>query len=300
MAASLSAPKGPTEQEIVVEATQSALLSAIDIDAVECHASGAYLADAVEISSMLRSHRSLQQNEPITMMAHKTVCGNMVWPAGLAAFVKVLGNQRRNIMNPLCHISVINPHIEMEESSALVPTEAMSFRTSMGSYVGTMSRGFGGTNVYAISLGAPRDEGAAPKLEVHENMLSFWPGGGGALESGSIPSTGYWIAGSFNDWQPQAMTGTGSGSYKFTVSLPDGGVAEFQIWLDGDSSRSLFPEWPQAPSSTRVLGPSPSQHVGGYSWLICGEDMQPGVAGDKYCVVLQVAGKWQSVSWVKV
>jgi len=298
--ASLHAPRGPSEQEIVLEVAQNAMISTLDVDAVECHGAGAYLADAIEINSMMRAHRSEEHNEPLGTMSEKTNQGNSVWTAGLTAFLKVLWNAQRDVMNPLVHMHSVNPHIEvMDGGAALLSTEAVRFRSQIGSYTGTMSRGFGGTNVYVISRGAPPEEYVEEELPSYENMLSYWPGGGGVLDLDSLPSEGYHIAGSFNDWKGESMDKDSSGAFTHTVTLTDDGLAEFQIWLDGDFHRVLHPGWPQALSDAPVFGPTYGEQASGYNWVILTDDSQPGKPGDQYQVSLHISGRWRSVSWTK-
>jgi len=269
----------------------------LDVDAVECHGCGAYLPDAVEIATMMRSHRDEDRDNPLGTTGVKTSCGNMVWTAGLHAFIQVLLNQRAAIMNPLCHLRIVNPHIELEDdSSALLSTEALTYPHEVGSYNGTMSRGLGGTNVYAISWGAPAQE-ASLTPPVHEEVLSYWPGGGGMLDSNSIPEKGYYIAGSFNDWSPALMERVKSGTYGYYLTLGDEGIAKFQIWLDGNPERTLHPNYPQAQPSSLVQGPASSEEATGLVWLICGQNFQFGNPGDQYHVILQVTGVWRTVHW---
>jgi hypothetical protein len=311
MGASLAAPKGPSEQEIVVDAAQNALISTLDIDAVECHGAGAYLADAIEISSLMRAHRTEENNEPLALMATKSNAGNMVWTAGLTAFLKNLWNAQRSVMNPVCHLHTINPHVDiMEESPALVLTEAASYRSQMGSYTGIMSKGFGGTNVYAITRGAPPQE--AEESQNHENMLGYWPGGGGSLVSTCLPAKDYQIAGAFNSWTPEPMTEIqperdGDRSFAFVLQLPkeetSEDIPEFQIWLDGDSERVLHPEWQQAYSGAGVAGPHSQAQAYGFTWSVCPwklHSAEDGNESDKYRIVLRVVGMWRSVTWSKI
>jgi len=66
---------------------------------------------------------------------------------------------------------------------------------------------------------------------------------------------GYYIAGSWNMYKPQAMKKDGEGSYYFMMTMGENCFEKFQIWLDGDSSRPLYPDLMRGGQGSKVLGP---------------------------------------------
>lgn len=52
-----SAPNGPAEQAVLIEACRKSGIMALDVDVVECHGSGRFIADAVEVASCGRALR---------------------------------------------------------------------------------------------------------------------------------------------------------------------------------------------------------------------------------------------------
>ncbi|CAE7287457.1 ppsA, partial [Symbiodinium sp. CCMP2592] len=139
-------------------------------------------------------------------------------------------------------------------------------------FMTSFSRGFGGTNVSVVSYAAkarfalflplPGDQGLAakgPRIEVEQSCdtshlpdsaapmpladgLVFWPGGGGKVDGDSMPKQHFAIAGTFSEWEPQPMKKESEGVFSCSVTLGENRWEQFQIWLDGDPLRCLYPE----------------------------------------------------------
>lgn len=182
---------------------------------------------------------------------------------------------------------------------------------------------------------------AADKKKVNHDRLageglpfSFWPGGGGMLERGEKPASGYHIVGSWQCWEdPTEMQQVEEGIYEHTITLGVNRYEAFQILLDADEDRILHPAMPGASSGCAVTGPHDHMACNGLTWMIDGRviqygyqrlsDSQPeegtgtlaienevdyvpvstrdtGNPGDQYKVTLAIAGKYRAVSWKKV
>merc|ERR1712032_762711 len=75
----------------------------------------------------------------------------------------------------------------------------------------------------------------------------------------------------------------------------------FQILLDEDPYKTLFPWWPNSASGVPVYGPNEVNY--GLCWTIDArvrDGRDKGSPGDRYLVKLMIAGKWRSVVWEKV
>lgn len=301
--ASLNAPKGPAEQELVLEALAKAHLYASDIDCVECHGAGAYLADAIEVGSMSRALRAggghwNTKEDPLSLLASKTGFGQMMHGAGLVSFIKGLVNARVAVMNPTLHMHLLNAHIDDEETPALINGETLNAKRTYGYFMGTMSRGFGGTNVFVVSHGVRNDVAAFNRSQekklLAEDRLLYWPGGGGEIPKDQVPQIGYYLMGSHNDWQNEQMQQWSADLFICPVKLDDDGVASFQITLDEDYARVLHPPLPSAAKDSPVVGPTPGELCHDYSWEI------RGVAQAAYTVRLEICGAWRKVTWIPV
>mmetsp|Transcript_72973 Transcript_72973/g.171033 ORF Transcript_72973/g.171033 Transcript_72973/m.171033 type:complete len:756 (+) Transcript_72973:37-2304(+) len=150
-AASMHAPHGPSEQENVAQALQTAMLDALNIDAVECNGQGALLRDAVEVDSLLRVLRGEEIQAPLSMTAVKSRMGYATEAAGIASLHRLMLSAVWGVMAPNNHLQQLNPHLEFENKSGLL-TEPLE--TPMRStYMGVSAHGFGGTQVHVISYG---------------------------------------------------------------------------------------------------------------------------------------------------
>jgi len=313
--ATFNAPCGPAEQEVISTCLRAAGLSGFDIDSSEMYGAGTFLADAIEVSSAVRILRLAEDfKEPINLTAVKTMNGNMSWAAGAAAFVRAIVCNSWGAMAPNLHLHQLNPHID-EDTPTCFGTELNEFQLT-SSHVGAMARGFGGINAYAVAFGHMDDQKVkpwnfAPKEQTRER-LTFWPGGGGELDAEATPRRGFHIAGTFTQWEPESMEMESTGVYAYDVTLSHNRWEQFQIWLDGDPLKCLYPEEHKAGKLTSVEGPSPIS--GGNAWHIEGRTTQDaltagaaevgtvdrGWIGAKYSVRLHVAGKYRMVDWERV
>lgn len=317
--AALAAPHGPAEQEAIAEALRNASISPCDVDGIEGHMAGTLLADAVEVGSLVRALRSEDMDEPLPITGMKSSVGNQVEVGALAAFVRSLYSLQWGNMTPNLHLRQVNPHMDAFDTPCALVTECLEYRMT-SAFVGVMSRGFGGSNVFLLGWGQvdegklPTEPSAPPKDSIY-----FWPGGGGELDKDQQPQMSYKLAGSWNAWAtPLTMEAEDDGLFGRTVTLGENRWEQFQIWLDGDAARALHPGQPKASKDTPAFGPA--DDALGCNWIIDGRgalgdaelargsslstiaacSLDDGLPGDQYRVRLRVAGKWRSVTWEKL
>jgi len=121
----------------------------------------------------------------------------------------------------------------------------------------------------------------------------------------------------------------GEGVYGYTMTLGENMYARFQILLDGDFAKTLFPEEPHTGKSAPVKGPQDAMRSS--SWMIDARRSLPAFAaeehtldggiagprgfqrirdvtaaddfadpGSQYRIRYRVAGKWHTVDWEKL
>ncbi|CAE7379635.1 ppsA, partial [Symbiodinium pilosum] len=142
----------------------------------------------------------------------------------------------------------------------------------------------------------------------------------GKVDGEAMPKKHFAIAGTFSEWEPLPMKKETEGLFTCSVTLGENRWEQFQIWLDGDSTKCLYPEQHKAPSKSAVFGPDFDS--GGNCWLLDGRPqaelrLRPkgpagsapgaveeatgrGLAGSSWKVRLSINGKWRLVDWERL
>lgn len=318
-AASLTAPSGPAQQEAVIEALHHAEIDCLDLDAVECHGATGLLADAVEASSLAKILRGGQHGdeECLLLSTVRSNTGAHMEACGIASLIKVLYSQLQSTHVFGLHLNLLNPHIQFGDGAVQITDSCVPFRQK-SSFNGVHSLGIGGANCHLITWSEPvvergrrRPQRSKEALaERKEKAISFWPAGGGLLEADARPRQGYYIVGSWSQWEkPEEMFNNRDGTYSSRITLGMSSYESFEIWMDANPCLKLHPEQPFGSSGSRVHGPSKQSRR--RVWTIDGrpsasEDGElaapsrdAGRPGDCFSVTLHVAGKWRMVSWEK-
>merc|ERR1719401_2717301 len=159
-------------------------------------------------------------------------------------------------MTPNLHLRQCNPHMDVFEQPLNVVTDCSPF-AFRSVYQGAFAKGIGGTQVYVLLWGQASELAMPLPPVLEREAITYWPGGGGELDGDLLPTRadGYYIAGSWNKYQAQAMKKDGEGSYYFMMTMGENRFEKFQIWLDGDSSRPLYPDLLRGGQGSKVLGP---------------------------------------------
>lgn len=335
--ASLTAASGQSHQEVVVDAIRDAQIAPQDVDAVEANSPARFMDDAIEVLAHLRAHRAVGDLEPLTIAPMRSNCGYSVEASGLGAFVRALISGDRGSIVPQPHLNQLNPYVSEHDGTHLtLLTEIVEFER-LSSYTGTLSRGFGGTNVYALCFGQVDEIRQPDSAEPRDAVFTHWPGGGG----NQMKAKSYHLRGSFNKWdESEPMTPEPDGSYSFVMTIGEAGFEEFQILHNDRPEHVLHPDWYFSGKDTAAAGPDPCDgEDGGLNWCIeaRGERLEgwfkradmikeseildwstdehgneivkqefweatpdSGNPGDKYKILLLLNGKWRSVTWYKL
>lgn len=334
--AGMSAPNGPAEQAVLIEACRKSGIMALDVDVVECHGSGRFIADAVEAASCGRALRdgadADQDAEMLQLCSMKSNIGNCIETSGIASLIKTLHSIRWGIVCANNHLNQLNPHLDLSSCPLLMCTEPTEQKLS-AVFMGVSAWGFGGTNVHMHCYGGVDEEIRLPPEPTPQELrprLSYWPSGGGDLGSMSRPRRGFFIIGSWSSWtEPEAMEDEGDGCYGYTLVLGDERWEQFQLLIDNNYAKVLHPRRFKAPKGTEVYGPTRTEEVMQEStWLVDGrpftaqirpiadsqgssalaerpspmeyKNEDEGMPGQRYRIRLHIAGKWRTVTWAKL
>lgn len=145
--ASMTAPHGPSQQEVIKNSMREGGLSPNMITIAECHGTGTALGDPIEVGALrgvMRSDRDI----PILKTSAKTNIGHLEAAAGVAGLIKCIMMLNYCTGSPNCHLLVLNPHLDVSGYPVYFQTETMDFGHNSG-LTGVSSFGFGGTNARA-------------------------------------------------------------------------------------------------------------------------------------------------------
>jgi len=329
--AKMHSPDAAALQEVMFEAVRQAEISPLDVDAVETAVDAYVLHDALEASATAKAMRpegmpGIDETCPLAMASTKTSIGNQIEACGLSVILKVLLGSALGTMVPSLHLRILNPHLDLDccDRPASIGTESLEYRLS-SSYTGITNSSVAGTNCHCIVWGQMADEKRTimPEIAFKRDKILFWPEGGGHLEDGKVARRGYFIIGTFNGWQPEALETESPGVFASTFTLSENRWERFQIVLDQDVKKVLYPSLDRISEATTgapVAGPL--DVFRNSSWLI---DTRPyltfeaspeddsrdalvpyagnvsrqdfGQPGDRFRVRLSVKGKWRMVEW---
>ena len=172
----LTAPHGPSQQEVIRQALENAGVAPAQIGYVEAHGTGTALGDPIEVQSLwevLKEGRST--SNPCAIGSVKTNIGHLEAAAGIAGVIKTALCLSHRKFTPHLHLNRINPHIPLERMGLTIPTSLQPWSANSGRFAGVSSFGFGGTNAHLIlgeSAGAPPESAANVERPIHILSLS--------------------------------------------------------------------------------------------------------------------------------
>lgn len=322
--ASVTAPDAVGWQEVIAESIHNADISPLDCDAVESFTNGRILEDALEASATAKAYRppgmlGLEETPPISIHSIATSHQFAVEAHGCVQIIRALMVSSWGAMNPNLHLRVLSPYMDLDvcDHNAVIPQEAWEFRLS-SNYTGVMNYSYCGSNSHVICYGQVTDEKctALPSPTFKREAIVFWPEGGGSLAPDSAPKKSYSITGSFNKWSPEPMESEGPGVYAYTMTMGENKFERFQINLDGDARKVLYPTVPRSDKGLPLEGPAevlrrdcwyvdarsafyvPTEE--GDLELVATENLDGAEPGEQFRVRLRIAGKWRTVDWEKL
>jgi acyl-CoA synthetase (AMP-forming)/AMP-acid ligase II/3-oxoacyl-(acyl-carrier-protein) synthase/acyl carrier protein len=158
----LTAPNGRAQEEVISRALTAAQVNPSEVSFVETHGTGTHLGDPIEANAILRVlGRGRSPDRPCFLGSVKTNIGHLEAAAGIAALIKTILALQHRIIPPNLNFETLNPHIPLEGSGFVIPTEPIAWLAPVR-YAGVSSLGFGGTNVHAILEAGETEPTAKP------------------------------------------------------------------------------------------------------------------------------------------
>lgn len=170
------APSVDGQAAAMAEAHAVAGVSAESIGYVECHGTGTYLGDPIEIAALTLAFRqSTQKSQFCRIGSVKTNIGHLDTAAGVASLIKAsLALQHREIPASL-NFEKPNPTIDFASSPFIVNdrlTPWQRLAPDLPRRAAINSLGVGGTNAHMVVEEAPERASGAPKREQQLLVLS--------------------------------------------------------------------------------------------------------------------------------
>ncbi|MEP4037599.1 SDR family NAD(P)-dependent oxidoreductase [Pseudophaeobacter sp.] len=186
------APSVGGQAGAIRQALDAADISAETIDYVECHGTGTYLGDPIEVSALTEAYRDSTEAEGYCRIGSvKTNIGHLDTAAGIAGLVKTsLGLKHREIPPSLSY-EAPNPAIDFDNSPFKVNDRLTPWTSHSGPRrAGINALGVGGTNAHAILEEAPT-RGASEESDFPFHVLCLSGQSKAALNANAAALTEY-------------------------------------------------------------------------------------------------------------
>lgn len=172
---SLTAPNGPSQENVIRAALANAGLSVDDVDWVETHGTATPLGDPIEVQSLESVYCENRTSEnPLIISSVKTNVGHLESAAGVSSVMKAALSLQHEEIPPHLHFNKFNPHIAVDASKFVIPTESKEWKSGERKRrVGISSFGFSGTNVHMILEEAPKRKEVINAVERNSHVLTL-------------------------------------------------------------------------------------------------------------------------------
>ncbi len=151
------APSVDGQAQAIGKALDASGVSADQIELIECHGTGTYLGDPIEVAALSEAYRTQTDKVDYARIGSvKTNIGHLDTAAGVAGFVKASLALHHNEMPPSLGYEAPNPAIGFEGSPFSVNAKLTPWpRRATPRHAAINALGVGGTNAHAILAEAP-------------------------------------------------------------------------------------------------------------------------------------------------
>jgi acyl transferase domain-containing protein/thioesterase domain-containing protein/acyl carrier protein len=151
------APSVGGQAAAVADALAIADVSADTVDYIECHGTGTYLGDPIEVAALTEAFRETTEETRFCRIGSvKTNIGHLDTAAGAASLIKTSLALHHKEMPPSLGFEKPNPAIDFESSPFAVNASLRAWESHKGPRrAGVNSLGVGGTNAHVVVQEAP-------------------------------------------------------------------------------------------------------------------------------------------------
>ncbi|MCC5964552.1 MAG: KR domain-containing protein [Natronohydrobacter sp.] len=148
------APSVEGQAQAIAEAHMVAGVEAESISYIECHGTGTYLGDPIEVAALTQAFDS-EKRRFCRIGSVKTNIGHLDTAAGVASLIKVASALNHRELPPSLGYEAPNPAIDFENSPFLVNDRLTPWQGDGPLRAGVNSLGVGGTNAHVVLEEAP-------------------------------------------------------------------------------------------------------------------------------------------------
>ncbi len=153
---SMTAPNGPAQQNVILNALADAGMEPSEITYVEAHGTGTPIGDPIELGSLKNVLTQDRSSDNFCWIGSvKSNIGHLEAASGIAGLIKVVMSLRNGVIPPNIHYRTPTPHVPLAGTPLAVPTRPIPWPNSKRRVAGISSFGFGGTNAHLVVEEAP-------------------------------------------------------------------------------------------------------------------------------------------------
>lgn len=148
----LTAPNGLQQEHLLRSAYLRANINPNDVSYIECHGTGTFLGDPIEIQALGEViGKNRDDNAPCWIGSVKTNIGHLEPAAGIISIMKTALVLKNSIIPPHLNFSTPNPHIPFDNYRFNIPKTLEKLpRYNHEAIAGVSGFGFGGANAHII------------------------------------------------------------------------------------------------------------------------------------------------------
>jgi len=170
----IAAPNGFSQQRVIHQALDNALLDASQISFIETHGTGTLVGDPIEVEALIGVYGAATSSSRCQLGAVKTNIGHLEGAAGIAGLIKMVMSLHKKIIPPNINFNTLNPHIDLQQTRFQLPLQSLPWTIEQGRRYGAVSSfGIGGTNGHIILEEAPERTTAANPIERPQHIVSL-------------------------------------------------------------------------------------------------------------------------------